>query len=96
MAGGEDRVAFQHSRACVSHDLRYLLTHFGFVAVDAAFRAGGFIVAEFAGEKPFLSVFEQLSAFRAQIFSVCSMQGVTIYPYHGSYCLFFFFELCCH
>ena len=63
----KERVADQHSRPGKSHDLSNGLPHFGFVAMDGAFRAGRLFHSVAAGKKPLTTVFPQLIAGRAKI-----------------------------
>ena len=62
MPDGGDWVMPYHSRACPSHHFAYPFPHIVAVAVDGAFLASGFVLAEPAMLQPRLGVLQQLRA----------------------------------
>ncbi len=66
MPDGNQRVVEEHAGAGEAHDGADAGAHVGFVAVDGAFLAGGFGVAEFAVVQAFVGVFQQFEAVRTQ------------------------------
>jgi hypothetical protein len=82
MHHGKVWVVEQHTRAGVAHHLTYLLAHGGFVTMDSAIGAGGFVFLEWAMVDALHGVICQDLAFRAQGF--CWMVvSLAIQPDHG-------------
>ena len=61
----ENRVLFDHSRACITHYFLNFLPHPGFVAVDIAFIAVGFVCAKRAVGKASSGVIKNIPAIIA-------------------------------
>ena len=56
-----------HPGACPSHHLSYLLTHFGFVAMDWAFLAGRFTLAKLTSIQTNFCISEQFRTRLAKV-----------------------------
>ena len=56
-----------HTRAGKAHHIAHFFTHIGFIAMDWAFAASAFILAELAMFQTAIGIFEQLSAAIAQV-----------------------------
>gem|GEM_PF-2160811 len=87
----KDGVAQEHSRAGVAHDGADTFPHGGFVAMNRAVGAGGFVRAEAASVGARDGVIEQLRAFRAEGTGGCVMSAA-VHPDHRADCAFFAVE----
>jgi hypothetical protein len=67
MTDSEERMAADHLRPGVTHDLPDSFSHLRLVTMDGTIGADGFVLAETAGYGPFLGISEQFIAIGAEI-----------------------------
>ena len=82
MPDGEDRVAPQHARPCILHDLLDPGAHRRFVAVDRAAAAGGLFLLEGTNGQSFTGIGGKGTAFRAKTF-LGAVVSATVERNHG-------------
>jgi hypothetical protein len=75
------RIVPHHSRTCKPHDITYLLSHFGLVAMYPAIGASCFTFSKRAIIKPFGGILQNQFAVGAQ--HLASVFFTTIKPYHS-------------
>lgn len=81
MHDGEHRMAQNHPRTGIAHDLPYLFPHILFIAMNHAFPTNRFVSPEYTLIHPLLGVFQQSLAVVTQV-SVREMMMMAVYQYH--------------
>jgi hypothetical protein len=74
---GENRMAEEHAGARISHDLAYLLSRIGMVAVNRAPAAGRLVLLEWALFQALEGIIDQPLAFRTKS-GVASVAAMTV------------------
>ena len=67
MENSQDRVAFQHARSGIAHHLAHFFAHVGFIAVDRAVGAGGFLLSKWTMVQADHRIGVQRFALRTQL-----------------------------
>lgn len=89
VVSGQEGVSCKHSRAGIAHNIPDAFSHFGFITMYTALRAGTLLGSKGTLVDSHKGILQQFFTIPTQINARGGMTGMAIYSYHGCQSLFF-------